>query len=753
MGRQRAPLKVNQFIGGLNTEANPLSFPDNATFDERNMELLRDGSRVRRNGFGYEEFSEIRDTGIPFQAGSNLARAQFRWENPGGLTGRQFIVVQIGNYVGVHDVDRLPLSSTPLFSKVFTSASYSDIFGFASIDGLLVIATGQPELTVLEYLNDAITETTGELLIRDFFGVEASDGTDILTEYQNLQKRPTVASQEHIYNLRNQTFALPKVSGRVNNAVAVDPIQLFLELAINPTGKRPSNSDNLNYHLVADPNLSANRTVERFNAQSMLETPPNTMKAPSGYFVINALSRGPSRIEQITKLYAENPVLLYPVTSLPADSTPGGATVLAEHAGRVWFSGFSGQVIDGDALSPILNSYVFYSQVVKNKAQIFNCFQEGDPTSLINADLIDTDGGFIKIDGAYGIKGLMSVETSLFIFAENGVWKVSGIDENGFTATGYTVSKLSDEGCAARNSIVATGPALLYWGLNGIYAITKDRFGQWGVASISEGTIQSFYDDISTAERRTCSGYFDSLSNSVRWAYGFFGDSGTSKELVLNTKFQAFTVNEVASPSGDIGILSISGGQRATLSSNPAVTSEDEGVFVDGELVFITLVDLERDPSESFYCIQTARSPTIQYTFGGYNKIDTTYDWSETQPIDNPAYLITGSVTGGDARVRKNTPYLSVHFKLIGDNDSDLVQSSCFVSAQWNWTTEASANKFSNPRQAYRPSRTDIGNTIVQTRNKIRGSGRSVAFKFESEPGKTMRLYGWEFDLEGTTDE
>lgn len=753
MGRQRAPLKVNQFIGGLNTEANPLSFPDNATFDERNMELLRDGSRVRRNGFGFEEFYESVDTTIPFQQDSNLARAQFRWENPGGLTGSQFIVVQIGNYVGVHDVDQVPLSSTPIFSKVFSSASYSDIFGFASIDGLLVIATGQPELTVLEYKEGVVSESVGELLIRDFFGVEASDGTDILTEYQNLQKRPTVASQEHIYNLRNQTFALPKVSGRVNNSVAVDPIELFLELAINPTGKRPSNSDNLNYHLVADPNLSANRTVERFNAQSMLETPPNTMRAPSGYFVINALRRGPSRIEQITKLYNENPVLLYPVTNLPADSTPGGASVLAEHAGRVWFAGFSGQVIDGDSQSPTLNSYVFFSQVVKNTSQIFNCFQEGDPTSLINADLVDTDGGFIKIDGAYGIKGLMSVETSLFVFAENGVWKISGDDENGFIATGYTVSKLSDEGCASRNSIVATGPAIIYWGLNGIFAITKDRFGQWGVASISEGTIQTFYDAISTAERRTCAGYFDSLSNSVRWVYGFFGNSGTSKELVLNTKFQAFTVNEIAGANEDVGVLSISGGQRATLFSNPLVTSEDEPVFVGADNVFITLVDLERDPSQSFYCIQTRLSPTIHYTFGGYNKFYTTYDWAETNPYDNPAYLITGSVTGGDARVRKSTPYLSVHFKLIGDTDTDALQSSCFVSAQWNWTTNASANKFSNPRQAYRPSRTDNGNTIVQTRNKIRGSGRSVAFKFESEPEKTMRLYGWEFDLEGTTDE
>jgi hypothetical protein len=753
MPRQRAPVKVNQFIGGLNTEANPLSFPDNATFDERNMELNRDGSRVRRNGFDLELFHETVDTNISLQQGANLARTQFRWENPGGITGKQFIVVQIGNYVAVHDISLVPVSSPPIFSKVFNDASYTNVFGYASVDGLLVIGTGQPDLTVLSFLGGSITETTGELLIRDFFGVEATDGTSILTEYQNLQKRPTTATQEHIYNLRNQTFALPKVTGRADTTAATDPLVQFRDVTINPSRFWPSNSDNLNYHLNADPNLASNRTVERFNAASMFNTPPNTTKAPSGYFVINALKRGASRLQQVQKLYLENPLLTSPIVSLPADTTPDGATVLTEYSGRVWYAGFSGQVLNGDKESPSLSSYVLFSQVVKNTAQIFNCFQSGDPTSSIEPDLIDTDGGFIKIDGAYGIKGLMSVETSLFVFAENGIWQITGIDENGFTATGFSVSKLSEEGCASSTSIVATGPAIIYWGVNGIFAITKDRFGSWGVASISEDTIQSFYDSITTPERVSCVGYYDSLSNSARWVYGYFGNGEMSKELILNTKFQAFTLNSVNSPQDNLGILSISGGQKVTLPSNPLVTVQGDIVTSGGQDVFIIFDSLQRDPSESFYCVLLETSPTLKYTFGGYRREDTTNDWVSIEAIDSPAYLITGNSTGGDGRVRKNVPYLSVHFKQVGNEDLESLNSSCLISSQWNWTTSSGQGKFSSPRQAYRPSRIDDGNFLVQTRNKIRGSGRSVAFKFESEPNKTMHLFGWEFDMEATTDE
>jgi len=46
---------------------------------------------------------------------------------------------------------------------------------------------------------------------------------------------------------------------------------------------------------------------------------------------------------------------------LPEDRTPGGATLVAEFAGRVFYGGFSGKTIGGDENSPELSNYLLFS--------------------------------------------------------------------------------------------------------------------------------------------------------------------------------------------------------------------------------------------------------------------------------------------------------------------------------------------------------------------------------------------------------
>src|SRR5690606_36954983 len=91
------------------------------------------------------------------------------------------------------------------------------------------------------------------------------------------------------------------------------------------------------------------------------------------------------------------------VTGLPADRTPNGASVVSEYAGRAWFGGFSGDIIDGDKLSPRMSSYVLFSKLVRSISDITTCYQEGDPTSKEAPDIVATDGGYIRINEAYGI--------------------------------------------------------------------------------------------------------------------------------------------------------------------------------------------------------------------------------------------------------------------------------------------------------------------------------------------------------------
>lgn len=773
MARQRTPVQVNQFIGGLNTEANPLNFPPTASIDEQNVSINRDGSRVRRNGFDVEEDFQLRDVPIDIQEGVAIGRNQFLWENTGGANNQELLVLQVGNYIAIHDLNNLPLSDTPIATYTFSAETYGNTYGFAVVDGLLVIATGEKEITVLTYDNGVITSDKRSLLIRDLFSVAAKgEGSYFLTDPDNIQHRPTTLTDEHLYNLRNQTFALPRVV-QTNSTTLIDPIVKFYDASAaepNPsfpidslfpqpgepvqTEPRayPSNADNATKFIFANANHDSDREVERFVATTMYKTLPSSTYAPLGYFVIDALERGRSRELAEQRLRNIHPSLSLSVSSLPQDKTPNGASTIAQYSGRIWYAGFSGELIGGDNQSPRMSSYVLFSQVVQNASDIHLCYQEADPTSIDDPDLADTDGGFIKIDGAYNIKALVPVDNSLFVLAENGVWRIVGLEESTFTATAYSVNRVSEEGCVSATSAVINGKTLAYWGEDAIYGLAQDNVGMWKVSNLTQNSIQTLYDEISEADKSSCVGYYDPEGLSIRWVYGSdIANAEVSNELILDLRFTAFTKNLINLPDSTKGLFTVSGGSVATGEQFLAVTDNTNAVVTaDGEDVWVGASSIQRGQTESYYSVITEFGPDIKYTFGRYNRLDTPDDWTRLgDPTDSPAYLLSGSITGGDGRLKKDVPYLTVYFK----QPEDLGEASCIFSSRWDWTPNLLAGKWTSPRQIFRKQRFSNDGGILATRNKVRGFGRSVAFSFESEPSTPFHIYGWEFNLEATREE
>jgi len=84
-------------------------------------------------------------------------------------------------------------------------------------------------------------------------------------------------------------------------------------------------------------------------------------------------------------------------------------------------------------------------------------------------------------------------------------------------------------------------------------------------------------------------------------------------------------------------------------------------------------------------------------------------------------------------------------------------ESSCLVQARWEWTTLESSNRWGDEFQAYRfrqplfveetNSSLSDGMSVITTRNKIRGKGRALSFRFRTEPGKDCKLLGWSVEL------
>ena len=758
MPRQTAGVEVNAFVRGLITEASPLTFPDNASLDEMNMVLNKDGSRRRRLGMDYEEGATLINS--QSTADESLALNSFVWKQPGGYAEKEFLIVQTGIYINIMDSTIKPISASslgafPISSDPKTRASMT------SVDGLLVVASGSGSVYVFDYNGSDITQTSSRLKIRDLFGVQDfADGTDLL-EGSGVTLRPLALTIPHVYNLRNQTFAIPRYYN--SNESLVDPISSFR----GDYGRLQANSDNLVTYLYADANDSDNRNSKRYFGNDNFNNPLGTNRAPLGYFIIDALDRGASRMAEASKLYSQYPQLAYPITGLPADRTPGGASVIASFAGRVWFGGFSSKVVGGDSESPRMTSYVLFSQLVKTSSDIFKCYQEGDPTSAEIPDLVDTDGGFIRLDGAYNIQNIVNVGEALMVIAENGVWKITGGSGYGFKATDYLTSKITEHGCISPGSVVVVDNTFMYWADDGIYHVNQNQYGDWVGTNLTTTTIQTRFDKIPYLSKVRCQGAYDSYQRQVRWLYnGFFDSSDHPQELILDVNLSAFYQAELKPVEGSnfpLPMLLVKvPPYTSTTGSALVITGAGDNVIVSsGDTVINVQPTIISQTSELYYVTADSLSGgNVRYTFSHYRD-DTFVDWRSKNGvgIDAPAYLLTGWTGGGDYQRQKQVPYLTVYSNKtetgFTEDFEPINPSSIIVQGQWNWTNLAAGNKWTSKFQAYRHTRYwtpassssgyDNGERVVVTRNKLRGRGRVLSILFETEPGKDFYLLGWSY--------
>lgn len=680
MPRNYQPVEFNTFIGGLVTEASPLNFPSNASLDEENFTLNKDGSRSRRKGLQFESGYVINQASNAIVNGE-LVVSSFKWNNAGGLSTNTVICVQMGDTIDFFHGNLGVISPSKFFSYQFPGLTNIQKFSYASVDGKLVIANGQKQVTLFTYDTtkpdtQAITVSTKRLLIRDLFGID--DGA--LSIGDGVSTRPSGLTGAHAYNLRNRGWATPRPSWGGNDS-AVDVLSSFTGSSGGPL---PSNADNITAYIYANVgNKNGSKTIDRFDAKNIVSNPPANTEAPVGYFIIDALDRGNGRTTAVKTLAAKYPQTNSQVTSaiLPVikpDQTDSGATCISEFAGRVFYGGFPGTVINGDAKSPKLSSYLLYSQLVNDEGDINQCYQANDPTDPKTPDLLDTDGGFLRVEGAYGIKGLAVLMSTLFVLADNGVWSVSGQSGGGFTATGYQVNKLTDAGCKGQGSIVVMEDSIFYWGNDGIYAITRNQFGDFHSDNITNKTIKKFYMSISDESIRRAEGVYNSYDNCVKWMYNnYLNADGDTIELNLDVVTGAYYKYRIK-PLANAYPIVIRGVQtepfRIVSSSNNVVISTGDSVVVGTDNIITNNFTQESSVKEVSYLTLTDNT---HYTFSGYDELFH-YDWVDVDGIgmDAPAFLLTGVLAGGDYQRGKQLIYQTTHFGMTNTPITNVVLTS-----------------------------------------------------------------------------
>lgn len=704
---------VNTFIRGLITEAGELTFPEGASVDELNCELERDGSRRRRLGVAVEDNSVLSS----FTVSTSTLISTGDWANVGGQAGLEFLVIQTGAILRFYNKASQPYSSNEITQTVdLTAYEVAGTVGasnakcqFATINGALVVAS--PAINTIYIERDNVTEvlTTTQISfrIRDF-------------EWQG--------------NKVNYPIALPTASVFPNRKydtanVGWDGTKGAAALAtwIAANGTYPP----LTLPWYAGKNASGDFSVtewERIFSGSSL--------AGNGHFILDFFSKDRSTASGVA-----------------------GLTTEIESSRFKAVSAFSGRIFYAGLESAKNSGVILFSRLIEDLSELGDCYQVNDPTSEDISDLLDTDGGTIRIPDAVNIKLLYSFGQALYVFADNGVWSVNGVD-GVFRATEYSVKRVSNVGILTAQTFVQAEGVPFWWSRTGIHTLSIDPVsGQAQEQNISLSTIQTFWNGISSSSKQSAFSIYDGINKKIYWFYPNDNEplsNKYNKVLILDIPLQAFypwTISDEAfSTDYLVGAAFYSGfGSDVTILDVVIETGDD--VFEGADDV-VSLQYADFPTGVPAIVLITRDAGTGSLTMANFSG-DDFLDWGTTT---YSSYAEAGYEFFGDLLLQKTAPYVVVYSRMTeegwsGDETAgyDPVRgSSLLVSAYWDFKKTPTWT----PQQAYRykyPLVVNPGDltsfdypaTVITTRMKLTGRGRVMRLRFESEQGKDFVLLGY----------
>ena len=701
---------INTFVKGLVTEAGELTFPPDASVDELNCDLRRDGSRRRRKAAIIED-SNVLST---FTVSTTDIVHTDKWINVGGQAGLEFLVIQTGAILRFYNKASPPYSGSEFVHTVDLSAY--EVAGsvgaanvqcqFASLKGTLIVASPAINTIYIERNNvtETLTTTIISFKVRDFDWIGPKD------EYTSDKATASVTTARK-YDTANAGW-----SGTYGAAA--------LATYITSQAKYPA---------ITLPWYSGKNSSGNFDVPTWQKIFSGTSLAGNGHFVLDFFSKDRTTASGITGLTTE------------VESTRFKS--VATFAGRVFYAGLESSKNSGTIL---------FSRLIENTADLGNCYQINDPTSEDISDLLDTDGGLITIPDAVNIKYLYAFGANLYVFADNGVWSINGVD-NVFRATEYSIRLITSVGILSAESFVEAEGIPFWWSKYGIHAMAFDQStGLPQEQNISISTIQTFWDGISQAAKLQVNAVYDKLNKKIYWAYPNVDEPNTNKYnnfLILDTILQAFypwkISDEVTSTDYVVGfdfytgfgsdqlVLDVYSGSDDVYSNGDDVVSSQYTDFSTGDPALVLII---RDGA------------TGKLTMGSFSG-ETYLDWGTA---NYSSFAEAGYDFKGDLFTQKTSPYIITYMRTTeegwtGDEETGydpIHPSSLLVSAYWDFKSTPA----SNAQQAYRykimPVVGDLGtwdypSTVISTKLKLRGKGRSTRLRFESEQGKDFILLGY----------
>ncbi len=712
---------VNTFIKGLITEANGLTFPENASVDELNCTLQRDGSRSKRLGIEYEDNNAL--SSFTVAAGQLVVTKD--WVNVGGQAGLEYLVVQVGHLLYFYDKSYADTSnyvvptsdsdSTPYvvnlnnFASSLNSTPSLQPIEVTSINGSLIVVSKEINSFIIEkdLSNNSFTETEIVFRARDFSwqGDRKTYDEPIASGLADVNRQ---------YDTKNSGWSGSKGSAALSTYI----------------------SDESTYPALSLPWFSGKNSSGNFSTSEWLKIFSGTTVIANGHYILNLYEGDRQTASGLGS-----------VTNSP-ENTRFSCT--STYAGRVWYAGLS---------SSTNSSRVFFSQLLDDLTAVGDCYQINDPTSEEISDLIDTDGGFVNIPEANDIQKLHVFGASLLVFASNGVWSISGVDDI-FRATGYSVNKLTSIGISQENSFISAEGRPYWWSHTGIHTLIPDEIGILREQNLSVSTVQTFWENISATAKQGAVTVYDATNKKIIWMYPDDDETITGKlnnMLIFDEVLGAFHPWKISDSSFnspyilgasfykgygsltvDYDVLDSSGNQVEDSSNNPVIVSRSSNYLNDGLAVKFLTYD---NTNSKLTFSETSSNTYLDWGSANYEAFaEAAYDFS------------------GDTLTYKNLLHVLLHFEVIetgweadGSGGYQLVNpAGCMVSAFWDFKSQGSSQQ-----QGYRLKRVPVVNTssldsfdypdsVISTKLRIRGRGRSFKLRFEGEEGKGFKLLGWE---------
>lgn len=683
-----------------------------------NVVLYRKGNLSRRFGMNFEPDHALSSWSV---SDVTVAIREFTWKAVGNDINVNFLVFQVGLTVRFYDMSVVPLSNglkaftldmaTHLApNQILTQAALCEL-QFSSGKGYLFVSGEKFEPLIITYdaPTDTITGRQVHILMRDFVGLNDSLANDA---------EPPTLSLEHHYNLLNQGWVTPSNSGGGasqlifdsfgqpgnQNSAGETPITDFYSYA----SRYPGN--NKQWWVARDSTTNAFKP-------SLLDTFfYGAGRSPRGHFVLDAFTKDRGAISGLI--------------GIPIEAVNDRPTANTFFSGRAWW---------------VSASNVYVSQVLDDKNKAGLCFQEGDPTAEAISDLIATDGLVIPIPEMGKALRSFPASSGVLIFASNGIWFVSG-GAGGFTALDFEVVKVSSVGVNAPNSIVDTKNGIFWFdsvGVRNLVVHSTNAGPQFELQTISQDTIQTYIqDNIPTVNYAYIKGAYDTQTNTVQWLWNSLaGTNPYFYDTVLTLDMSLGSFAPASLPQDGPMVVGIFTTQDPNKIDAPFKTSVRDQTFK-----YTTLVPTNLGFQFSFSYFR-------DYTF---------VDWGS---VDYLSFIESGYELLDDAMRKKEQNYVFVYFRRTEENyveDLPDYPSSCFFQTKWDWASSEISGKWTNKVQSYRHQRLplysgpdapfDTGFPIVISKNKVRGDGRAIQFRFESGgPGKDFDLLGWAVAYSGNT--